>query len=86
MNRLRNFINENNLSFNVGSRNSTIVCLIGFCQHIDLSQSDLEDELALEIEDDYLIQEEIDRLWDYCKNRNYKNYWSTLEAKNKYKF
>jgi hypothetical protein len=86
MNRLRNFINENNLYFDEGSRNSTIVVLIGFSQHLDLSQSDLEDELALEIENDYFIQEEIDRLWQYCANRNYKNYWSTPEAKNKYKF
>jgi hypothetical protein len=86
MNRLRKFINENNLSFDEGSRNSTIVVLIGFSQHLGLSLTDVETELQSEIDDDYFIQEEIDRLWDYCKNRNYKNYWSTPEAKNKYKF
>lgn len=86
MNRLRNFINENNLYFDEGSRNSTIVVLIGFSQHLGLSLTDVETELQSEIDDDYFIQEELDRLWQYCANRNYKNYWSTPEAKNKYKF
>jgi hypothetical protein len=86
MNRLRKFIDENNLYFDEGSRNSTIVVLIGFSQHLRLSLTDVETELQSEIDDDYFIQEELDRLWDYCKNRNYKNYWSTPEAKNKYKF
>jgi len=86
MNRLRNFINENNLSFDEGSRNSTIAVLIGFSQHLGLSLTDVETELQSEIDDDYFIQEELDRLWQYCANRNYKNYWSTPEAKNKYKF
>jgi hypothetical protein len=86
MNRLRKFIDENNLYFDEGSRNSTIVVLIGFSQHLGLSLTDVETELQSEIDDDYFIQEELDRLWQYCANRNYKNYWSTPEAKNKYKF
>ena len=86
MNRLRKFIDENNLYFDEGSRNSTIVVIIGFSQHLGLSLTDVETELQSEIDDDYFIQEELDRLWQYCANRNYKNYWSTPEAKNKYKF
>lgn len=86
MNRLRKFIDENNLYFDEGSRNSTIVVIIGFSQHLGLSLTDVETELKKEIDDDYFIQEELDRLWQYCDNRNYKNYWSTPEAKNKYKF
>jgi hypothetical protein len=86
MNRLRKFIDENNLYFDEGSRNSTIVVLIGFSQHLGLSLTDVETELQSEIDDDYFIQEELDRLWQYCANRNYKNYWTTPEAKNKYKF
>jgi len=86
MNKLRKFIDENNLYFDEGSRNSTIVVLIGFSQHLGLSLTDVETELQSEIDDDYFIQEELDRLWQYCANRNYKNYWSTPEAKNKYKF
>jgi hypothetical protein len=31
-------------------------------------------------------QDEIDRLWQYCFNRNYKNYWVTQDAKDKYVF
>lgn len=86
MNRLRNFINENNLSFDEGSRNSTVTIIIGYSQHLGLTLNDVENELKEEINEDSFIYDELYRLWDYCKNRNYKNYWSTPEAKNKYKF
>jgi hypothetical protein len=86
MNRLRKFIDENKLSFDYGNRNSTVTIIIGFSQHLGLDLEDVETELEKEIDDDYFIQEELDRLWQYCANRNYKNYWSTPEAKNKYKF
>jgi hypothetical protein len=86
MNKLRNFINENNLSFDEGSRNSTVTIIIGYSQHLGLTLNDVENELKEEINEDSFIYDELYRLWDYCKNRNYKNYWSTPEAKNKYKF
>jgi len=86
MNKLRKFINENELSFDYGNRNSTVTTIIGFSQHLGLDLEDVETELEKEIDDDYFIQEELDRLWQYCANRNYKNYWSTPEAKNEYGF
>ena len=85
-NNMRDFINENSISFEPGSRNSSIVTLIGYAQHLGLSQSALEEELADQIAEDSFIQEEIDRLWDYCKVKNYKNYWSSKEAGEQYTF
>jgi hypothetical protein len=86
MTAIKNFIEENNISFEQGSRNTSVVTLIGYAQHLGLSQNALKEELSDQIDADIFIQEEIDRLWDYCKARNYKNWWNTTEAKTQYTF
>jgi len=83
---MRKFITDNDISFEPGSRNSSVVTLIGYAQHLGLMQERLEDELKQEIDNDSFIQEEIDRLWDYCKASNYKKWWTTKQAKAQYKF
>lgn len=83
---MKQFIKDNHLSFGEGRRNSTVTVLIGYAQHLGLSQNDLEVELSDEIEADSFIQEEIDRLWNYCKKNNYKTFWKTAKAKAQYKF
>ena len=83
---MRNFITENKLSFEPGSRNSTITTLIGYAQFKGLNQSNLEEELITESNADSFIAEEINRLWDYCKAKNYKSFWSSEEAKEQYTF
>ena len=83
---MRKFITDNDISFEPGSRNSSVVTLIGYAQHLGLMQGQLEDELEQEIDNDSFIQEEIDRLWDYCKASNYKKFWSTKQAKAQYTF
>lgn len=86
MKDIRNFIEDNNISFAEGSRNTSIVTLIGFAQFKNISQTDLEEELHQEINKDYFIQQEIDRLWNYCKKNNYKKFWSSQKAKTQYNF
>ena len=49
---MREFINNNDLSFDKGSRNTTIVTLIGYAQHLGWSQEALEEELLTEIEEE----------------------------------
>ena len=83
---IKDFIEKNELSFEEGNRNTTIVTLIGYSQHLILTKEQLEEELKEQIEEDGFIQDEIDRLWQYCFNRNYKNYWVTQDAKDKYVF
>jgi hypothetical protein len=83
---MRKFITDNDISFEPGSRNSSVVTLIGYAQHLGLMQEQLEDELNDEIKADGFIGTEIDRLWDYCKGSNYKKWWSTKQAKAQYKF
>jgi len=86
MSEIRNFITENNISFEPGSRNTSVVTLIGYAQHLGLTNDQLQEELTNEIELDQFIQEEIDRLWDYCKFRDYKAYWVKPEAALQYVF
>ena len=83
---VRKFIDKNKLTFEEGSRNSTIVTLIGFSQHIGWLKPDLETELEEEINEDPFIKEELDRLWVYCFENSYKNYWLKPEAKKAWKF
>lgn len=86
MTEIKNFIIENKITFNPGERNSSIVTLIGFTQLKGLDVEDLEDALEEEIKQDEFLSEEIDRLWDYCKARNYKSFWLEERAKLQYIF
>lgn len=83
---IRKFINENLITFDEGRRNSSLVILIGYCLHLKLNQNDLIAELEIEIENDCWLEEEIERLWNYCKSHNYADYWTKDIAKQTYKF
>lgn len=86
MKDIRNFIEDNNISFAEGSRNTSVVTLIGYAQHLGLTQSEFKGELKQEIKEDRFIKQEIDRLWNYCKVNNYKKFWSSQKAKTQYNF
>lgn len=85
-NKIREFIGNNSLSFEPGSRNSTMVTLMGYAQHLGLSKEDLKEELSDEIDNDGVIQDEIDERWEYCERNNYKKYWTTTQAKKDWSF
>ena len=86
MEKIREFINNNGLLFAEGSRNTTVVTLIGYSQYVGLTQKQLELQLENEINEDSFIETEIQRLWRYCDRNNYKRYWSTAEATKAYNF
>lgn len=86
MSEIKEFIKTNKLSFEEGSRNTTVTTLIGYGQHLGITKKNLEQELASQIKKDSFIQEEIDRLWTYCLRNSYKNYWDTPKARKAYKF
>ena len=86
MTDIKNFIEENNISFAQGERNTSVVTLIGYAQYLGLTKEELKLELSKEIIEDSFIKEEINRLWDYCKARSYRTYWNTPDAKNRYIF
>ncbi len=86
MKDIRDFIKNNNISFTKGSRNTSVVTLIGYAQHKGLTCQELIDSLKPEITKDVFILEEVNRLWDYCKANKYKNFWKKQEAKLQYTF
>jgi len=83
---IEKFIKENRLSFKEGTRNTTVVTLVGYAQHIGVSKSGLLNSLSKQVEKDNFIKQEVNRLWSYCEGAGYKNYWTTKEASKKYKF
>lgn len=83
---MKNFITENDITFTEGNRNATITTLIGYSQHLGITKQVMKDNLSSEIAKDSFINDEIDRLWNYCENRNYKKFWNSEEAKLRYKF
>ena len=86
MSKIREFIENNEVSFEPGNRNSTVVTLMGYAQHLGLSKDELESELSDEIEADTIIQDEIDERWNYCASNNYDKYWKTDVAKTTWTF
>lgn len=86
MSKIREFIDNNKMSFRKGKRNTTVTTLVGYAQHLGVSQTELNKELKPEIRKDIFIQQEVDRLWNYCSRNSYKSYWNTSEAKKEYKF
>lgn len=85
MNIIKDFITQNNLSFKEGSRNSSCTVLIGFSQYLGLQQKQLEEELKNEISLDKFLQNEINRLWEYCLHNNYGKWWEKEENRKTYK-
>lgn len=85
-NKIRQFIDENNLSFEEGERNSSVTILCGYSLHINTSKEKLINELDKEIKLDNTIAEEIERIWTFCKKNKYGEFWKTPEAQHQYKY
>ena len=76
MNIIQKFLRENNLKLTVGVRNTTIVTIIGYAQYLKLSKDELIEMLSDEDKKDPFIEEEINRIWDYCEINGYEHYWT----------
>ena len=83
---IEKFIKDNKLSFAKGSRNTVVTILVGYAQHLGMRKIELLEGVSKQIVHDSFIKEEVNRLWDYCEENNYKNYWTTKIAKKSYKF
>ena len=46
---IREFINNNNITFEKGNRNPTMITLIGYSLYLNLNKENLENELSEEI-------------------------------------
>lgn len=100
--KLLKFITDNKLEFTEGVRNQNLTILCGFACYLLGLDSELSLNLAkryllnaLEIfeaknpkkvEDTDFIEHEIVRLFNYCWDNSYEDFWITDEAKAQYKF
>jgi hypothetical protein len=86
MSQIKEFIKNNNLTFEEGCRNTHVTIIIGYAQYLGLTEEELDEELSEQYDKDSFIAEEVTRLFDYCKSRDYKQYWKSDVAKATYKF
>lgn len=81
--QLKNFIEDNNIELIEGQRNYFITVLCGFTQYINESKEKLI-EVCNTSDSDIIL--EIDRVWNYTFNNNYREWWESAEAKEIWKF
>lgn len=76
---LTEFIKENNLTFEVGERNTNITVLCGYALHKNYSIEDCKNAiLTTEYEYDRGdIFPEIERVYEYARANKYGDWWTT---------
>lgn len=87
--KLKKFIQDNGLTFEEGQRNKDSVIISGYALYLGLEESglieDLLDEEYPDVADGELF-DEIQRVFNYARIKNYEKFWQTEEAKTMYKF
>ena len=84
---LRKFMQDNNLKFLPGQRNSDAVILCGFALYKNISFKDI-----VEATNNYcsmldiVFNNELERVYNFAKSKNYGDWWNKDEAKKLYKF
>lgn len=84
--KLKQFIQENNLEFNSGSGGDVnILALCGYACYIEAKF----DEVCSSIPKENCTGDlgvELERVFDYASTHNYAKFWETQTAKDQYKF
>lgn len=82
------FIDENNLTFEEGQRNTDSTVLSGYALHIGLrTLPTLVAAVENQCDDaDYGWEDELERVFDYAKDNAYGDWWNSKEARDRYIF
>ena len=82
--QLRKFMDDNKLDFPSGGRNANLVTLIGYGLYIGATIEDYKTAMPTgELSED--VAKELERLYTYCKSRNYGIWWETESNRLAYK-
>ena len=82
--KLKQFITDNNLKFNNGSGGDVnILALCGYACYIEAEEQDCV--TAAGSEDSY-VNDEIVRVFKYANRNSYGKFWKTEKAHKQYKF
>ena len=86
-NKISTFIEKNNLTFEVGRRNSDSVILSGYALYIGIDDyEDLADILETLDITDYDILTELQDVFSYADYNSYGEWWEHKKAHTMYKF
>ena len=96
---VKKFIEDNKLTFEVGSRNSEATILCGFINYLNEVENDSEDMEYFSIHNllDLLnkisnievtteLEEEIEKVFKYAENNDYGKWWTKRKAHSQYIF
>lgn len=73
--KIENFIKNNKLKFTKGRRNSDLVIICGYAQHLDATLDDLHDVLHSYYSEDSELEDEAIRVWVYAEDNDYYKWW-----------
>jgi hypothetical protein len=80
-NIILDFIEKNKLNLNGSQGNSDFCTLIGYTQWHHIFKSELLEICEKSIKSS-ILNDEIERLWDYCINNNYAHWWNIESNRN----
>jgi len=84
--KLKKFIEDNELLFIDGRRNNDCVIVSGFALFIGITNAKEIEDVIDEIGTGYDYENELDRVFDYAQFANYGKWWNSEDAKKLYKF
>lgn len=84
--KLRQFIEDNNLTFEHGRRNADSVILSGYALHLKYTNASSIRRDVKDMVQGINTYRDFDTTFKYAKRNKYGNYWETEDAKKKYKF
>ena len=82
--KLKNFIKHNSLTFTEGSRNSDLVVLCGYSLYLGAEKEDVETVLEEKLNIDSGLVSEFNFVYPYAKKNNYGDWWNNPKNKNCY--
>ena len=82
--KLKNFIKHNSLTFTEGCRNSDLVVLCGYSLYLGAEKEDVETVLKEKLSVDAELVSEFNFVYSYAKKNNYGDWWKNPKNKNCY--
>ena len=82
--KLKNFIKHNSLTFTEGRRNSDLVVLCGYSLYLGAEKEDVETVLEEKLNIDSGLVSEFNFVYPYAKKNNYGDWWKNPKNKNCY--
>lgn len=84
--KIEKFIEDNDLTFEEGSRNTHSVPLAGYACYLNILTPGMILDVLNEVIVDFDYDKEFGEVFKYAKANNYGNFWTTSAAEKEYIF